>query len=116
MTWQPALQPVPIEEPVTSGSTLPVQMTAATGRMSSSSETHRVDPDYTVDVGDGSTDNSLQSHDLHRSYSHPLSRDTMSTSPVKLAERAPSRSSLDLPRHSQTRPPTPMEGQLRHDL
>ncbi len=89
------------------------QTTAATGRMSSSSESRRVDPDYTIDVGDRSTDSSLQSHDLHRSYSRPLSRDTMSTSPVRIAERAHSRSSLDPQRHSQTRPPTPMEGQAQ---
>ncbi len=83
------------------------QTTAATGQMSSSSESRHVDPDYTVDVGDRSTDSSLQSHDLHRSYSRPLSCDTMSTSPVRLVERAPSRSSLDPRRHSQTRPPHP---------
>ncbi len=85
------------------------QTTAATGRMSSSSVSRHVNPDYTKDVGGESTSSSEQSHGLHRSYSCPLSRDTMSTSPVRLAERAPSRSSLDPPCHSQTRPPTPME-------
>ncbi len=89
------------------------QTTVATGRTSSSSVSHRTDPDYTVDVGGTSTDNSLQSHDLHQSYSRPLSRDTMSTSPMRPVERAPSRSSLDPRHHSQTRPPTPMEGQTQ---
>ncbi len=89
------------------------QTTAATGRMSSSSVSRRVDPDYTEDVGGESTDSSEQSHNLHRSYSCPLSHDTMSTSPVRPVERALSRSFLDPPRHSQTRPPTPMEGQTQ---
>ncbi len=89
------------------------QTTAATGQMSLNSESRHVDPDYTIDIGDELTDNSQQSHDLHRSYSRPLSRDTMSTSPVRPAERAPSRSFLDPPRHFQTRPPTPMEGQTQ---
>ncbi len=83
------------------------QTTAATSRTSSSSVSHRADPDYTVDVGGESTDSLLQSHDLHRSYSRPLSRDTMSTSPTRPVERAPSRSSLDPRHHSQTRPPHP---------
>ncbi len=79
------------------------QMTAVIGRTSSNSETHRVGPDYTVDVGDTSTDNSQQSHALHRSYSWPLSRDTMSTSPIRPVERAPSRSFLDPPRRWKDR-------------
>ncbi len=37
----------------------------------------------------------------------------MSTSPVRPAERAPSRRSLDHPRPTQTRPATPMEGQAQ---
>ncbi len=37
----------------------------------------------------------------------------MSTSPVRPVERAPSRRSLDHPRPTQTRPPTPMEGQIQ---
>ncbi len=89
------------------------QTTAATGQMSSSSVSRRVDPAYTEDVGDVSTDSSQLSHDLHRSYSRPLSCDTMSTSPVRLAERAPSRSFLDPPHCTQTRPPTPMEDQTQ---
>ncbi len=99
--------PSPVDQPSQ------FQTTAATGQTSSSSARRGDDPDYTVDVGDISTDNSQQSHGLHRSYSRPLSRDTMSTSPVRQAERAPSRRSLDHPRPSQTRPPTPMEGQER---
>ncbi len=99
--------PSPVDRPSQS------QTTAATGQTSSSSVRRDVDPDYTVDVGGESTDSLPQSHDLHRSYSCPLSRDTMSTSPVKLAERAPSRRSLDHPHPTQTRPPTPMEGQIR---
>ncbi len=89
------------------------QTTAATGQMSLSSVSCRIDPDYTEDVGGESTDSSEQNHGLHWSYSCPLSRDTMSTSPVRLAKRAPSRSSLDPPRHSQTRPPTPMDAQTQ---
>ncbi len=89
------------------------QMTAATGRMSSSSMSRRTDPDYTVDIGDESTDSSQQSHDLHQSYSRPLSRDTMSISPVRPAERAPSRSFLDPPHIPRHDPPTLMEGQTQ---
>ncbi len=85
-------------------------MTVATGRMSSSSM-HIVGHDYTEDVRGESTDSSDRSHNLHQSYLCPLSRDTMSTSPVRPVERAPSRSFLDPPCHSQTRPPTPMESQ-----
>ncbi len=110
-TWEPALEPVQDKEPVASGSTLRSQTTAVIGQMPSSSTICHVDPDYTVDVGGASIGSSQQSHDLHRSYSHPLSRDTMSTSPMRPAERAPSRSSLDPPRH--TRPTTPMEGQAQ---
>ncbi len=49
---------------------------ATTGRMSSSS-VHRFDPDVTKDVGNESTGSSGQSHNLHQSYSCPLSHDTM---------------------------------------
>ncbi len=97
--------PSPVDQPSRS------QTTAVIGQTSSSSTSHRADPDYTVDVGDESTDNLLQSHDLHRSYSRPLSHDTMSTSPMRPAERAPSRSSLNPPCHTQ--PSTPMEGQTQ---
>ncbi len=83
--------------------------TAATGRMSSSSVHHRVDPEYTEDVGSKSPDSSDQSHNLHQSYSCPLSRDTISTSPTKQAAKAPSRSSPDPSRHSQTWLPSPMK-------
>ncbi len=110
-SWHSSLYRTTSPSPVDQPSQFP--MTAATGRTSSSSTSRCVDPDYTVDVGDESTDSSQQSHDLHRSYSCSLSRDTMSTSPVRLAERAPSRSFLDPPCHSQTRPPTLMEGQTQ---
>ncbi len=84
--------------------------TAATGQMSSSS-VHRIGHDYTEDIGDESTDNSDRSHNLHRSYSRPLSRDTMSISPMKPLERAPSTSFPDQPRPSQKRLPSLMESQ-----
>ncbi len=78
--------------------------TAATGQMRSSSAQDE-EPISTANSGHESTDSSGQSHNLHLSYSRPLSRDTMSTSPTRLPERAPSRNSpLDPTRHSQTSP------------
>ncbi len=96
--------------------TSPFQTIAATGRMSSSSVRRDDDPAYTEGIGDVSTDSSQQSHDLHRSYSCPLSRDTMSTSPVRLAERAPSRRSLDHHALPKPDPPRQQKVRLRHDL
>ncbi len=93
------------------------QTTAATGRMSLSSVSHHADPVYTEGSGHESTDSSDQNHNLHRSYSHPLSRDTMSTSLMRPVERAPSMSATNPRRHSQTWHPSPMESQsLRRPL
>ncbi len=85
-------------------------MTAATGRTSSNS-VRDDDPDYIDDNGGTSTDNSGHPHALHQSYSRPLSRDTMSTSPTRPAERAPSRSFPGGLPSTPTRLSTPMESQ-----
>ncbi len=78
--------------------------TAAIGQMPSSSVHPHVNPEYTESAGDESTNSSDQSHNLHLSYSCPLSRDTMSISLMRPAEKAPSRNSPDLTRRSQTSP------------
>ncbi len=100
-TWEPALEPVQNDEPVASGSTLPVPNDSSYW----SNIIEQRDPPrrprlhrrrWGTSIG-----SSQQSHDLHRSYSCPLSRDTMSTSPIRPVERVPSRSSLDPRRHSQ---------------
>ncbi len=104
--------PLPVAQPSQS------QMTVATGQTSSSSVSHHADPDYTVDIG-GQIDRQLtaEAHDLHRSYSRPLSRDTMSTSPMRPAERAPSRSSLNPPTpFPDTTPPPQWKVRLSLDL
>ncbi len=56
------------------------------------------------------TDSSGQSHNLHESYSHPLSHD-MSTSPTRQAARVLSSSFPDPSHHSQTRLPSVIESQ-----
>ncbi len=60
---------------------------ATTGLMSWSS-VHHSDPDVTEEFGNESTDSSGQSHNLHWSYSCPLSHN-MSTSPMRQAVREP---------------------------
>ncbi len=75
----------------------------ATGRTSQNSG-HRFEPAVTEDIGNKLTGSSEQSHNLHRSYSCPLSRD-MSISLTRQAARALSTSFTDLPCHSQTQPP-----------
>ncbi len=82
---------------------------AATGRMSRSS-VHRFDPDITEDVGNESTDSSGQSHNLHQSYSRPLSCD-MSTSLTRQVARVLSSSFPNPSHYSQTQLPSPMESQ-----
>ncbi len=83
---------------------------AITGRMSRSSLRR---PDVAPEplaqpLGNNSPDDSKSSHDHHRSYSRPLSRD-MSISPTRQAARAPS-TSFHVPQcHSLTRLPTPTE-------
>ncbi len=90
--------------PVPHVSQSPTVTTAVTGQMCSSS-TQDEEPGSTASSGRKSTDSSGQSHNLHLSYSCPLSRDTMSTSPTRLPERAPSRNSpLDPTCRSQTSP------------
>ncbi len=89
----------------------PSQLPRATTGQMSLSNIHCSDLDVTEDVGNKSTDNSDQTHNLHQSYSCPLSRDTMSTSPTRPVERAPSTSFPDPSCHSQTRLPSPMESQ-----
>ncbi len=74
---------------------------ATTGRMSSSS-VHHFDPDVTEDVGNESTGSSGQSHNLHQSYSRPLSCDTMSIKPMRQVEKAPSTSFPNPSHHSPT--------------
>ncbi len=90
------LESIPsVEEPVASTLMPPSFLTvttAVTGQMWLSSAQDE-EPGSTANSGHESTDSSGQSHNLHLSYSHPLSRDTMSTSPTKLPERAPSRNS-----------------------
>ncbi len=90
----------------------PNPMTAATGHTSSSHAHHHEGLEYTEGKGNESPDSSDQSHNLHQSYSRPPSRDTMSTSPMRPLERAPSRSFTDQPRYSQTRHPSLMEEQI----
>ncbi len=90
----------------------PNPTTAATGHTSSSRTHHHKGLEYTEGEGNKSPDSSDQSHNLHQSYSRPLSCDTMSTSPTKPLERAPSRSATEQPHHSQTRCPSPMEEQI----
>ncbi len=80
-----------------------------TGQTSRSSM-HHFHPDITKDIGNESRDSSDQSHNLHESYSHPLSCDT-NTPPMRQAVRVLSSYSPDPSRHSQTRLPSPMESQ-----
>ncbi len=73
----------------------------ATIGLTSRSSVHSIDPDITEDVGNESTDSSGQSHNLHQSYSHPLSHD-MSTSPSRQVVRVLSSSFPDPSHRSQT--------------
>ncbi len=72
----------------------------ATTGLTSQSSTHRFNPAATDDVGNESIGSSDRSHNLHQSYSCPLSRD-MHTSPTRQAARALSTSFPDPPCHSR---------------
>ncbi len=100
--YEQSRNPLPARPP-----SIPCQL--ATGPMSWSSA-HRFNPNVTEDVGSELTGSSDQTHNLHQSYSRPLSCD-MSTSPTRQAERAPSMSFHALQCHSPTRLPILMEYQ-----
>ncbi len=76
--------------PVPHDSQSPTVTTAVTGQMRSSSA-QDVELEFTAGTGHESPDSSGQSHNLHQSYSRPLSRDTMSISLTRQQEKAPSR-------------------------
>ncbi len=78
--------------------------TAVTGQMRSSSA-QDVELEFTAGIGHESPDSSAQSHNLHQSYSRPLSRDTMSISLTRQQEKAPSRNTPVDPTHQSQQSP-----------
>ncbi len=90
--------------PVPHASQSPTVTTAVTGQMRSSSA-QDVELEFTAGIGHESPDSSAQSHSLHRSYSRPLSRDTMSISLTRQQEKAPSRNTPADPTHQSQQSP-----------
>ncbi len=90
--------------PVPHASQSPTATTAVTGQMRSSS-TQDVELEFTAGTGRESPDSSGQSHDLHQSYSRPLSRDTMSISLMRQQEKAPFRNTPVDPTHRSQQSP-----------
>ncbi len=90
--------------PVPHASQFPKVTTAVTGQMRSSSA-QDVELEFTAGIGHESPDSSGQSHDLHQSYSRPLSRDTMSIPLTRQQEKAPYRNTPDDPTHRTQQSP-----------
>ncbi len=88
--------------PVPHASQSPTVTTAVTGQMRSSSA-QDVELEFTAGTGHESPDSSGQSHNLHQSYSCPLSRDTMSIPLTRQQEKAPLQ---EYPRRPDTPIPT----------